>query len=114
MILQALAALGSPVHRHAGGLVDDQHQGIAIEEPSHHLFRCHAETANTAAGVLSLSFGAPSVTDPSTEKQSWWQRLKGGLKRTSSGISSSISDLVSMRKLDGAMIEEIEEVLIRA
>ena len=54
------------------------------------------------------------MTDSSTEKQSWWQRLSGGLKRTSTGISSSISDLISKRKLDPAMIEEIEEVLIRA
>jgi fused signal recognition particle receptor len=45
---------------------------------------------------------------------SWWQRLTGGLKRTSSSIGTAISDLVSKRKLDPAMIEEIEELLIRA
>jgi len=47
-------------------------------------------------------------------KQSWWQRLKGGLARTSSSITGAITDLVSKRKLDRAMLEEIEEVLIRA
>jgi fused signal recognition particle receptor len=47
-------------------------------------------------------------------KQSWWQRLTGGLKRTSSSIGGSIVDLVSKRKLDAATIEELEEVLIRA
>jgi fused signal recognition particle receptor len=47
-------------------------------------------------------------------KQSWWQRLSGGLKRTSSSIGSAISDLVVKRKLDRAMIDEIEDVLIRA
>jgi fused signal recognition particle receptor len=47
-------------------------------------------------------------------KQSWWQRLKGGLARTSSSISGAITDLVSKRKLDRAMLDEIEEVLIRA
>jgi len=47
-------------------------------------------------------------------KQSWWQRLSGGLKRTSTSISSAISDLVSKRKLDAATIEELEELLIRA
>src|SRR5579871_1588876 len=114
IILQALAAFGPPMHRHAGRLVDDQHQGIAVKEPSHHLFRCHAQFANTAARALSLPFGAKPVTDPSTTKQSWWQRLSGGLKRTSSGISGSISDLICKRKLDSAIIEEIEEVLIRA
>jgi fused signal recognition particle receptor len=47
-------------------------------------------------------------------KQSWWQRLSGGLKRTSASIGSAISDLVSKRKLDAATIEELEELLIRA
>ena len=49
-----------------------------------------------------------------TPKQSWWQRLSGGLKRTSASIGSAISDLVSKRKLDAATIEELEELLIRA
>src|ERR1700750_744029 len=47
-------------------------------------------------------------------KPSWWQRLSGGLKRTSSSISSAISDLVSKRKLDAATLDELEELLIRA
>jgi len=46
--------------------------------------------------------------------KSWWQRLTGGLKRTSSAIGTALTDLVTKRKLDAAMIEEIEEVLIRA
>lgn len=50
----------------------------------------------------------------STQKQSWWQRLSGGLKRTSSSIGDAISDLVSKRKLDAAMLDELEEMLIRA
>ena len=50
----------------------------------------------------------------STEKRGWWARLTGGLKRTSSALGTAISDLVGKRKLDAAMIEEIEEVLIRA
>ena len=53
-----------------------------------------------------------SVTEP--EKKSLWQRLTGGLKRTSSALGSAIADLVTKRRLDGAMIEEIEEALIRA
>ena len=44
----------------------------------------------------------------------WWQRLTGGLKRSSSAIGGAISDLVSKRKLDEATIAEIEDVLIRA
>jgi fused signal recognition particle receptor len=47
-------------------------------------------------------------------KESWWQRLNAGLKRTSAAITGAISDLAIKRKLDAAMLEEIEEVLIRA
>ena len=54
------------------------------------------------------------MNDQPTTKQTWWQRLNGGLRRTSASISGAISDLISKRKLDAAMIEEIEEVLIRA
>jgi fused signal recognition particle receptor len=48
------------------------------------------------------------------ERKTWWQRLSGGLRRTSSGIGGAITDLVGKRKLDAAMLDEIEEVLIRA
>jgi len=50
----------------------------------------------------------------SDEKKSWWQRLSAGLKRTSASIGTAIASLVTKRKLDGAMLDEIEEVLIRA
>jgi fused signal recognition particle receptor len=54
------------------------------------------------------------MNDQSTEKQSWWQRLSGGLKRTSASIGGAVTDLVAKRRLDHAMLDEIEEVLIRA
>ncbi len=46
--------------------------------------------------------------------KSWWKRLSGGLKRTSSALGTAISDLVSKRKLDADMVEELEHELIRA
>ena len=54
------------------------------------------------------------MSDSTDTKQSWWQRLSGGLKRTSASIGGAITDLVAKRKLDQAMLDEIEEVLIRA
>ena len=47
-------------------------------------------------------------------KTSWWRRLSDGLKRTSSSIGAAVADLVTKRKLDSAMLEEIEDVLLRA
>ncbi len=47
-------------------------------------------------------------------KQSWWKRLSAGLKRTSSSIGGAVAALVTKRKLDRAMLEDIEDVLLRA
>ena len=54
------------------------------------------------------------MDDQPAEKRSWWQRLSGGLKRTSASIGGAVADLVVKRKLDQAMLDDIEEVLIRA
>ena len=53
-------------------------------------------------------------TTSATTKPSWWQRLTGGLKRTSSSLGSAVADLVTKRKLDRAMLDDIEDVLLRA
>src|SRR6202045_1159021 len=53
------------------------------------------------------------TTDEKT-KLSWWQQLTGGLKRTSGSLGSAVADLVTKRKLDRAMLEDIEDVLLRA
>jgi fused signal recognition particle receptor len=49
-----------------------------------------------------------------TPKLRWWRRLSGGLKRTSSSLGTAMADLVTKRKLDRAMLEDIEDVLLRA
>jgi fused signal recognition particle receptor len=55
------------------------------------------------------------MSDSATETRAkWWQRLTGGLKRTSSALGGAVSDLVTKRKLDASTIGEIEDVLIRA
>jgi fused signal recognition particle receptor len=51
---------------------------------------------------------------PETTKLSWWRRLSSGLKRTSSSLGTAVADLVTKRKLDRAMLEDIEDVLLRA
>ncbi|HTK13001.1 MAG TPA: signal recognition particle-docking protein FtsY [Xanthobacteraceae bacterium] len=54
------------------------------------------------------------TTNQTGEKQGWWQRLTGGLRRTSSAIGTALADLVTKRKLDAAMLDDVEDVLIRA
>src|SRR5487761_2802174 len=52
--------------------------------------------------------------DDSTQKTSWWKRLSGGLKRTSSQLGTAITGLLTKRKLDATTLEELENELIRA
>lgn len=54
---------------------------------------------------------APSAEPP---RVSWFQRLKAGLAKTSSRLTDGITGLVSKRKLDGATLEELEDLLIGA
>src|ERR1700757_4810999 len=53
-------------------------------------------------------------TTQDAPKLSWWRRLSDGLKRTSSSLGTAVADLVTKRKLDRAMLEDIEDVLLRA
>jgi fused signal recognition particle receptor len=53
-------------------------------------------------------------TTPENTKLSWWRRLSSGLKRTSSSIGTAVADLVTKRKLGRALLEDIEDVLLRA
>ncbi len=50
----------------------------------------------------------------SSEKRGWFQRLKDGLSRSSTKLSDSLTGIFTKRKLDRAMLEELEEALIAA
>jgi fused signal recognition particle receptor len=53
-----------------------------------------------------------TTTEPSPGN--WWQRLSGGLKRSSGSLGTALRALVRKRRLDSAMLDEIEDALIRA
>ncbi len=57
---------------------------------------------------------ASSEPDAPAPKKSWWGRLRDGLARSSSAIGTGITDIFTKRKLDADMLEELEDVLIRA
>jgi fused signal recognition particle receptor len=75
--------------------------------------------AVAAAPEILQSVLPPSETvspEPAApeQKQSWWMRLRHGLSRTSNSIWEGLSAILSNRKLDAAMLEDVEDVLIRA
>jgi fused signal recognition particle receptor len=54
------------------------------------------------------------VSSPTAAPTSWWQRLKKGLLRTSSGLSTSVTELFTKRKLDAETLDDFEDALLRA
>ncbi|WP_420339392.1 signal recognition particle-docking protein FtsY [Roseibium sp.] len=69
-----------------------------------------AEPSAPAVPVVATSAPAPVEE----EKLSWFQRLKKGLSRSSSALTDGISSIFTKRKLDAAMLEELEDILIQA
>jgi fused signal recognition particle receptor len=56
----------------------------------------------------------PSVAAPPPPKQSWLQRLRLGLSRSSTTIARGVTDIFTKRKLDAASLDDLEDVLIQA
>ena len=56
----------------------------------------------------------PAAEVPVAEPRSWWRRLKEGLARSSDSISQGITDVFTKRKLDAAMLDDLEDILIQA
>jgi len=80
-------------------------------------------------GVLESDFSAPvqdeafepdptardmAPAEPVVPNRSWWARLRDGLSRTSGSIGASLAAIFTKRKLDAEMLDDLEEVLIRA
>lgn len=57
---------------------------------------------------------AEIIEEPLEEKKSWFGRLTEGLSKSSNKITSGISSVLTKRKLDDDLIEELEEILIMA
>jgi fused signal recognition particle receptor len=73
----------------------------------------------TAATVLPKGFSTASelvvpVEETPQQKLTWFQRLRAGLARTSSQLTSQISALFTKRKLDEDTLDELEDLLIQS
>jgi fused signal recognition particle receptor len=55
-----------------------------------------------------------ALTPEPPTKQGWLQRLAGGLKRSSDQLTGNIAAVFTRKKLDAAMLEELEDILIQA
>lgn len=79
-----------------------------------------ATEATETVPVLPPEAPAPAeapalVAEPApAEKVGWWQRLTKGLARSSSTISRSLTEVFTKRRLDAAMLDDLEDILIQA
>jgi fused signal recognition particle receptor len=48
------------------------------------------------------------------EMRSWWTRLREGLSRSSGSIGEGLAAILTKRKLDASMLDDLEDLLIRA
>lgn len=76
-------------------------------------------TAAPEAAVIQdveddISAATDAAIEPEEEKIGWLGRLSRGLSKSSSKIGQGIADLVTKRKLDQDLLDELEEVLITA
>ncbi|GGC49869.1 signal recognition particle-docking protein FtsY [Chelatococcus reniformis] len=71
------------------------------------------EPRESATAPVALS-EVPPEPPKAAARASWWQRLKGGLSRTSSSLGAGIGDLFTKRKLDAAALDDLEDILIQA
>jgi len=78
-------------------------------------------TAKPEAGspILPKGFATgPKVVEPEPiapqPRLSWFQRLRNGLARTSSQLTSQITALFTKRKLDDETLQDLEDLLIQA
>jgi fused signal recognition particle receptor len=86
--LEIEAALPEPaLMEHAGSELSPQAEPLDAPEP-----------AGAAAGP----------------KRTWWTRLRAGLARSSNSIAGGLVAIFTKRKLDESMLDDLEDVLIRA
>ncbi len=72
-----------------------------------------AEHRNALADDAALEPGA-SEPDKGGARKGWFGRLTAGLRKTSNRLGENIASVFTRRKLDAAMLEALEDVLIEA
>jgi fused signal recognition particle receptor len=75
-----------------------------------------APERQAAPAPVKPAVPAPAAAQESAapERRGWLSRLTQGLSKSSKSITSSITSIFTKRKLDGATLEELEDVLIQA
>ncbi|KJF68137.1 signal recognition particle-docking protein FtsY [Rhizobium nepotum] len=87
-------------------LLDEAESARAVEPP--------AVSSALPKGFSSASEREEPEDEAPQPKLSWFQRLRAGLARTSSQLTTQISALFTKRKLDEDTLDELEDLLIQS
>jgi fused signal recognition particle receptor len=71
-------------------------------------------SVSPAPAPVSAPSTATLQADPVQPKRNWFERLRSGLSKTSTKLTDGITSVFTKRKLDAAMLEELEDLLIQA
>lgn len=130
MVVEPVAAMGAPAEPFDIGAGPDL--AAELQHPMPSLGTEESLSADLGADVETEADPVPSepvqaeplpVAESATaleliteeeSKGTWFQRLKQGLSRSSSALTDGISSIFTKRKLDAAMLEELEDILIQA
>ncbi len=82
--------------------------GVAVMPPAQPDLVPAPETGQAEASI------AVETSTPEVPRKSWWSRLSDGLSRTSSALTTGITDLFTKRKLDAGTLDDLEDILIQA
>src|SRR5206468_186347 len=86
-------------------------RGQLAAAPREELEQLPTDAAITPPPSTPASAAAPPEPPP---RQSWLQRLKAGLSRSSQSLASGITGVFTKKRLDRATLDELEDLLIQA
>lgn len=86
----------------------------SVDEPTAAPALESSATEATPAQDKAADVAAVARVEPATPKAAWWSRLREGLSRSSSSLSQGIAGVFAKRRLDAALLDELEDVLLRA
>ncbi len=95
-------------------------EGLDEDEDKHAKSRLMRRWLGGGAAASAPIDAPPAVKeteqppDAAAPKQSWLQRLRSGLSRSSTAIARGVADIFTKRKLDAASLDDLEDVLIQA
>lgn len=103
----------------AAGEPDVQEEIEVAAETEVSEVRAEAEPQAEASPSSSEDVVVPEIIEPEVEidiepKQSWFGRLKSGLSKSSSQLTSGITDIFTKSKLDDDAMQDLEDLLIQS